>query len=229
MNVPATSSRWKCPLTTLLTGWIVAICLVWWNMTAYSFQIDAEPTPIEVWPAVADIPLAADRPTVLLFLHPRCPCSVASLAELEQAIAATPSDLRPNVQVVATVPQEYDASWTDTKTMARSENLPGASVFVDVGGHESQKFGAASSGHVMAFAPSGELLYSGGVTHSRGHEGDNVGRASLVRVLSDASDQSHVAAELPAFGCRLFLPDSTCAIVHPGQTPPAPANQESTR
>lgn len=229
MNVPTPSSRWKWSLTTLLTAWIVAICLVWWNMTAYSFQIDAEPTPIESWPTAADVPLVADRPTVLLFLHPRCPCSVASLAELERALAATPADLRPSVQVVATVPQDYDASWTDTNTMTRSENLPGAAVFIDAGGHESQKFGAASSGHVMAFAPTGELLYSGGVTHSRGHEGDNVGRASLVSVLSDSEGQIDVAAELPVFGCRLCLPDSACALDHPGATPPVSADQTSSR
>ncbi|MCC9609276.1 hypothetical protein LOC68_06035 [Blastopirellula sp. JC732] len=218
MSVKSNSPRWKWPVSTFVLGWAVAICMVWWSMTAYSFQIDAEHRPIDAWPQEADLTLAPDRPTVLLFLHPRCPCSVASLTELEQAIAATPAELRPSVLVIATVPEQYDAKWTDTKTIAQSESLPGASVLFDVGGRESQKFGAASSGHVMAFAPSGDLLYSGGVTQSRGHEGINLGRVSLTEALAGNHAEPEEAATLPVFGCRLCLPDETCPIEGSGNS-----------
>lgn len=202
--------RRNAALAALLFGWVVAICVVWWSMTAYSYQIDAEPTALAAWPADAEVALAADRPTVLLFLHPRCPCSVASLTELEVALATTPADRQPHLHVLAAVPVDHDAKWTESSNVERSRDLPNASVFLDVGGYETKKFGAASSGHVMAFAPSGELLYSGGVTHSRGHEGANVGRMSLVQALADDQPINHRLEEFPVFGCKLCLPDSHC-------------------
>lgn len=210
MKTAAKGIGWRWAFSALLVSWVVAICVVWWSMTAYSFQIDGEPTPIAAWPSDAAVSLAADRPTVLLFLHPRCPCSAASLTELESALAAIPSDRRPQVQVIAAVPTKHDSKWTESPTVVRSQELPNSSLLIDVGGFESHKFGAASSGHVMAFAPTGELRYSGGVTLSRGHAGDNVGRMSLIRTLADGTTDDSVVEEFPVFGCRLCLPDSRC-------------------
>ena len=39
------------------------------------------------WPPSSQIPLDQTSPTLLLFLHPRCPCSRSSLAELERLLA----------------------------------------------------------------------------------------------------------------------------------------------
>lgn len=197
-------SRWQWSASVILIGWVVAISVVWWNMTAYSFQIDGEASPLDAWPDESQLSMAEDRPTVLLFLHPRCPCSVASLTELERAIAETPADRQPRLLVLATVPAQHDAPWTESNNIRHSQQLPNVKVVIDVGGRESHKFGVASSGHVMAFAPTGELLFSGGVTQSRGHEGNNVGRASLVRAL--AKNEAQTALQIPVFGCRLCLP-----------------------
>ena len=50
----------------------------------------AGPTPSD-WPRDSVIPLDGRRPTLLMFLHPLCPCSRASveeLAELDRSHAA---------------------------------------------------------------------------------------------------------------------------------------------
>ena len=52
----------------------------------------------------------------------------------------------------------------------------------------------------------GKLLFSGGVTVSRGHEGDSAGGDLLYAILSQkspAADQS-----TPVFGCRLCVASS---------------------
>ncbi|EAQ79967.1 hypothetical protein [Blastopirellula marina] len=215
------SSPWKWTVSAIVVGWGVALCAVWWSMTAYSYQIDGTALPIVAWPSDANLSIAADRPTVLLFLHPRCPCSAASLTELEQAILETPAARKPRVLVIAAVPTQYDAQWTETRNVVRGEQLPHASVVIDAGGLESHKFGVVSSGHVMAFAPSGELLFSGGVTQSRGHAGNNTGRASLIRALTGVAFST---AEIPVFGCRLCLPDPS-SLDGSGATAPLDRNQ----
>src|SRR6185503_6457458 len=48
------------------------------------------------WPAASSLPRTAGRATVVLFAHPRCPCTRASLAEL----GALTEELGPEVDVV---------------------------------------------------------------------------------------------------------------------------------
>ncbi|UUO05231.1 hypothetical protein M4951_17835 [Blastopirellula sp. J2-11] len=217
------SLRWKWTLSAIFVGWGVAICAAWWSMTAYSYQIDGEAQSIAAWPSDSNLTLADDRPTVLLFLHPRCPCSAASLTELEQAISDTPAARKPRVLVIATVPTQYDDQWTGASNVERGKRLPNASVVFDIGGVESNKFGVASSGHVMAFASSGDLLFTGGVTESRGHAGNNVGRASLVNALTGAAFPT---AKPPVFGCRLCLPEPS-SREESGAAAPLDPNQVS--
>src|SRR5580700_5088255 len=42
------------------------------------------------WPAQTRIALAADRQTLIMFVHPKCPCSRASLEELNRLLAQCP-------------------------------------------------------------------------------------------------------------------------------------------
>jgi hypothetical protein len=53
----------------------------------------------------------------------------------------------------------------------------------------------------MLFDASGALRYAGGITMSRGHEGDSAGSNALARIL--AGEQQ--AGRFPAFGCPLVL------------------------
>jgi hypothetical protein len=55
----------------------------------------------------------------------------------------------------------------------------------------------------MWFTSDGKCLYTGGITTSRGHEGDNVGLDSLVELLNG---RQATGGGVPAMGCRLCLP-----------------------
>jgi hypothetical protein len=107
--------------------------------------------------------------------------------------------------VDATIPKDGGDNWLDTDTLNRAKNLPNVTVVADRSGIEAAAFGATTSGFVMLFDQRGTCQYAGGVTESRGHEGDNSGLDVLQQILCN---EIHSAEGLPAFGCRLCLPDS---------------------
>ena len=57
-------------------------------------------------------------------------------------------------------------------------------VVNDVEGVEARRFGAQTSGTTSLYSPDGRLLFSGGITSSRGHEGDNAGEDALTQAIS---------------------------------------------
>jgi hypothetical protein len=80
---------------------------------------------------------------------------------------------------------------------------PGVTVLADEGGQEAQQFGVVASGHALLYDEQGRLTFSGGITASRGHEGDNVGADSLLAALGSSSLESSVPTRFPVFGCAL--------------------------
>lgn len=148
-----------------------------------------------VWPADATISLATDRPTIVVFAHPRCPCTHATVSELARALAVAPAA---RVEVRLFVPEGGEAMWARTALWSRAEALHDTRVDVDIAGREAARFDARTSGLVLAYAPDGRQLFSGGITAGRGHEGDNAGRDALVAALH--GDRANRAA---VYGCAL--------------------------
>jgi len=73
-------------------------------------------------------------------------------------------------------------------------------VLRDDGAVEAGRFGIATSGTVALYDRGGKLLFHGGITPARGHEGDSFGRERIVSLLtSGRSDR----ADAPVFGCAL--------------------------
>jgi hypothetical protein len=76
-------------------------------------------------------------------------------------------------------------------------------LFADVGGAEAERFGAVTSGAVMLFDTTGKRLFAGGITTSRGHEGDSAGGVMLRRLLKNETLAE--APTIPTFGCKLCV------------------------
>ena len=150
------------------------------------------------WPADSAIPLQTDRPTLLLFLHPRCPCSRASVAELERVL--TTRGERVAAHVVVFKPRGAPANWVRTGVCDRAAAIPGVTLWIDEGGKLTQLFGAETSGQVLLYDASGTLRFQGGITPSRGHEGDNLGRAAVSSLIAGATKVDSCS---PVFGCQI--------------------------
>jgi hypothetical protein len=57
-------------------------------------------------------------------------------------------------------------------------------VVSDSGGIEAGLFGAEASGATLLFDAQGGLLFSGGITASRGHAGENAGENAVVSLIN---------------------------------------------
>src|SRR5256885_6995371 len=95
--------------------WIFALSAGWCWMTKFQFASETvrDDSLAPKWPAGSKLGSVPNRPTLVLFLHPRCPCSRASLAELEQLFASLKKErvAPPNIAVVATVPEIHSSEW----------------------------------------------------------------------------------------------------------------------
>jgi hypothetical protein len=153
------------------------------------------------WPADSRVQLSTDRPTLVMVAHPQCPCTRASVAELAQLMAHVQGKVR--VYVLFYSPRESGADWQNTDTRRNAAQIPGVTVLSDVDGAEAQRFGAETSGHTFLFDSTGQLLFNGGITASRGHSGDNAGESAIVSLIND-----HTSKRLQTFvfGCSLKNP-----------------------
>ena len=151
------------------------------------------------WPAESSVTFDPSRHTMLLFLHPRCPCSRASLAEFEKLLATTGKRVAAHVLVFR--PGRSAEGWERTGLWDQAAAIPGVRVWSDAGGIEAERFDAVTSGLVLLFNPDGRLRFEGGITPSRGHEGDNVGKGEIVRMIEFRSNDD---VSTPVFGCPLL-------------------------
>lgn len=162
---------------------------------------EAAPVP-ERWPsAAALVPAKAPAATLLVFAHPKCPCTRATLGELEVLMARTLG--RVEAQVVFVRPPGVAAGWERTDLWTKAARIPGVVATADEGGAEAVRFGALTSGQVCLYDARGVLRFSGGITGARGHAGDNPGRSAVEAFLLGTAQGPSTT---PVFGCRLLAP-----------------------
>jgi hypothetical protein len=149
------------------------------------------------WPA-PQIERSSDRPTLIMLAHPHCPCTRASIGELAQIMARLQGKVAAYVLFVK--PKEASRDWEETDLVRSAEAIPGVKVLLDSDGVDARRFGAKTSGHTQLFGADGRLLFSGGITASRGHAGGNAGERAI---LALASNQTPAQTETLVFGCAL--------------------------
>jgi hypothetical protein len=162
-----------------------------------------------MWPESHIVP-ATDRPTLVMVAHPRCPCTAASVGELAQIMARLQGKVATYVLLVT--PKNAGHAWDDTSLRRSAESIPGVTVVFDIDGAEAGRFGAETSGHTLLFASDGKLLFSGGITGSRGHAGDNAGESAIISLVNN---QEPPRTRTLVFGCALANraetgPNSVC-------------------
>ncbi|HEY9791048.1 MAG TPA: hypothetical protein V6D22_11650 [Candidatus Obscuribacterales bacterium] len=150
------------------------------------------------WPAMAAIQPTPGRFTLVMFLHPRCPCSIATISEL----AVIMSHCRQlDAYAVFVKPKDYAEGWEKTKLWQQARATKGVTVLTDNLGVEATEFGAFTSGQVMLYNPQGGLVFSGGITSGRGHEGDSAGVDAVEAIVAGQPAQYK---ETSVFGCSLM-------------------------
>ncbi len=139
-----------------------------------------------------------------MFAHPRCPCTRASLNELARLMARAQGGVKGFILFYQ--PEEFPEDWSRTDLWWTAASIEGVTVLADVNGENASQFGAATSGQVLLYSPSGELRYAGGLTGLRGHEGPNQGSKMLYSLIHD--DCGPGVREFPVFGCAILDPEN---------------------
>ena len=186
-------------------AWLIG-CSVWglsvvtgMNMLwRYRSTPAAAASVLERWPEASPLRRDPARPTLVMFMHPRCPCSRASVGELDK-LAQRFGD-RAALHVLFVKPAGTAEGWERTDSWAGAMRIPGVAVAVDRDGAEAARFGAHTSGQVLLYDAGGRLLFQGGITGGRGHAGDNLGEARVAALLSGGAVDRSTS---PVFGCAL--------------------------
>jgi hypothetical protein len=151
------------------------------------------------WPAHTALARSHDRPTLVLLAHPQCSCTRASLAELGEALARV--TVRPKTYVLFLKPEGFSEDWVKSDLWRTAAALPDVTVVLDDNGAAAKLFGASTSGQTLLYDEGGSLLFAGGITGARAHQGDNDGRRAIVALLNRGLS---APAATNVFGCRLF-------------------------
>jgi hypothetical protein len=151
------------------------------------------------WPDNTSVQRISAKFNLLAFVHPHCPCSRATVNELARLMAQAGD--RISGRVIFMLPSDFAEGWARSDLYESAAGIPGVMVSIDTNGAEARRFAAASSGQVLLYNPKGNLVFAGGITASRGHEGDNDGESAI---LALASNEHSSVTQTPVYGCQLF-------------------------
>jgi hypothetical protein len=185
--------------TILPVTWGGLVLLSMAALTHYEFQPGTASASVPAdWPQASHIARDSSRLTLVMFLHPQCPCSRATLSELAQLMSRASDSL--SVHVVFVAPRQAPAGWTSGDLWRQAAAIPGVMATIDPGEAEAHAFGATTSGDVSVFDAAGRLVFKGGITDGRGHEGDNAGLDAL---LALTRGEHPLVSRTSVFGCPL--------------------------
>jgi hypothetical protein len=179
--------------------WLLLVAGAMTFLAAYSNIPGTAGVAPRRWPPESNISRDPSRPTLLLLAHPQCPCTNATLGELELLMAQTQGKV--NVHVVFVRPPGLPEDLVKGDLWRKASAIPGATVELDHGNVEAVRFHVETSGEALLYGSDGGLLFAGGITLSRGHSGDNPGRTAITALINRGSADKSTT---PVFGCALF-------------------------
>lgn len=181
--------------------WAVAVLFGMALLWSYSNRPGhANATP-QQWPSDSGIAVP-EQMTLFMAVHPHCPCTRSSIAELARLMRFANGRL--DCVVLINSPAGAQEQWIDTGMCRSAKAIPGVSTYIDYAGEEARRLGMVTSGEVVLYDAQGRRCFAGGITPARGHEGASAGRDAILALLDDPE---RACDTTPAFGCQLEKPD----------------------
>jgi len=183
----------------LVALWLLGVVAgVAW-LCRYSVIPGPPAAAVTSWPTELGPLRKGDRDTLVMVLHPDCPCSRASMSELAVLAADCEGDL--SIEILFAQPPELVENVRSTDLWQSAAQIPGAMLLEDRGGALARSLGATTSGQVFLFDAGSALRFSGGITSSRGHAGNNAGRVAIEAIVHKEAPGIKTT---PVFGCSLW-------------------------
>lgn len=186
----------------LASAWLLCVATGFGLLLRYKNTAGPAPAgPPLARPRESGIPSPRGHATLLMFAHPHCPCTQASVSELARLMARYPGQLHARVLMVH--PPGLAGRWDDTALSERARAIPGVWLGQDVDGREAARFGARVSGFSLLYDAEARLVFAGGLTAMRGHEGDSAGLRQIAAAMDGRPLEMR---DGPTFGCALHDP-----------------------
>jgi hypothetical protein len=188
--------------------WLVAALGAFIYLNYYSTRAGAVgnlPQPERVKEFSSD----AKSPVIMAFIHPKCKCSDATVDELSDLLMNIAPEKKPKVVTLFYYPSEKKADWvTETRLYKKVLEKKDWQIALDQGGVQAYTWGALTSGYIVYMDNQGEIKLHGGITESRGHRGESLGKIDLKKAILNSevrNQETNVAsfAEEPTFGCAM--------------------------
>jgi hypothetical protein len=178
------------PVVAAWLGLCAVVCLAFGRSDARPATASPAPERIEGH--------ESGTPTLVVFLHPYCPCSKATLDMLDSLLRD--ASIAVSIVVYLDVPDETPWDAVSATVRQRVSAWRDVTVVPDPGARVAKHFGASASGTVLLYSTAGRLRFAGGVTPGRGRRGPSASLESLgVRLRNDHSPP----AEAAVYGCAL--------------------------
>lgn len=178
-------------------GWLLIVGAAF--ATILNFQTARGPARLgpEAWPPNTTLFLDPDRDTLVMFAHPKCPWTRASVEELSRLLSRCPGKI--SAQICFLQPAKFPDVWSQSELRRAAAAIPGVTVSDDLAGAQAQLFGVDTSGCVLLYNPAGRLLFKGGLVGPRGAADDT--RAKAILAITAGNELKLV--QTPAYGCSL--------------------------
>lgn len=195
--------KWFTCLRASAVGWVVLVAAgVWWQCR-YDYSQGPRGVVPALLPEMAALEHSSGAPIVIMALHPRCPCSRASVGELDALLERIPR--RVDAVLLVCTPEAASDEWREAAQRVAIK-VPRARVVLDAGGEMAARLGMMTSGAVVVYDAAGALLFDGGLTPGRGVTGSSVESQQLAEALLQADGGAVPGAcviRAPVFGCGL--------------------------
>lgn len=196
----------KVVLALIVGLWLLLIVVGLRTLVRYENTSGDPGKPPTAWPSQSKIQRAHGLPALVMIVHPQCACSRASIGELEMLMARAQGRVKTSVLFLR--PDGFPDGWEMTDLWDSAARIPGVTVLRDDAGKEAAIFHAGTSGQTMLYSADGHLLFSGGITGSRGHLGDNDGYYAILSLIGQGETEK---TKTKVFGCPLH--DSRAGMV----------------
>jgi hypothetical protein len=137
------------------------------------------------------------RAVLVMAIHPLCPCTDASLAELGDLLARSRGGC--DAVLLQYHPSDGTPEWPvdTTPRLLGGVKVP---VVLDRGGEIASAIGAETSGHAVLVDAAGKVRFHGGLTIARSHRGRSPAQDAILEVLAGGHPTMTTA---PVYGCTL--------------------------
>lgn len=180
-------------LTTAVSSWVLAIGYFGAQMMAFDSTPGKPAHAPAHWPAQSALTRAQGRKQLVMFVHPGCTCTLASLEQLRRLESLTGNTIAAEIVLWHSAASRKERDW--------NRESGGAKVFDDQNGQEARIFGAQTSGQTLIYDEAGQLAYAGGLTVFRAEAG---GDPLLKQILQGIGVRDQKAAlEKAVFGCPI--------------------------